>query len=369
MRTFLSVLLFTLVLLCGGALADGKKDSKKEQAVELNESYAEFQKLAEAQKWQESLPYIQRSYELGVELLGQKKEMVVIAFDYGMNLKAVRNYSVAAQILKSALTAGEAVYGKDSTELIPILTNLGSVMLDTGQNKDYKPYYDRAVQISEKAHGKESVETAKLMLNFVDNVLRLDGPRQAKDYVHTAYEILKKQLGDKDKLTGLAAFFLGKYCLMQQDFRKAKSHFQETLNTFDNPDAPDSQMELITHGFLVEVNERLDNSEEATRHCLAIGRMTPVKDTQNYFPVFRLEPEYPPTAARKREEGFAMLEFTVDASGFVVDPKVIESSDPIFEKPSLDAIKKFRFAPRFVDGKPVAVPGVRNKIVYQIAQH
>lgn len=367
MKTFLIAISVILGLLCGStAFADAKESSRKELGAELNKAYAEYQRLAAEQKWRESLPNAKRAYELGMKLLGRKRETVVIAFDYGRNLKQVRNYGEAAQVFEAALSIGEEVYGKNSGELIPILTNLGFVVIFTEKDDDYKTYYDRALKISELVHGPESVETAKLILQFADDILRNDGPREVRDYVFRAHEILKKQLGDKHSLTGYAAFQLGKYSLTKSDFRKAKSYFQETLNTFDNPDAPDSQIEMITHGFLVEVNERLGNREEATRHCLAIGRMTPAKDTQDFFPIFNLLPEYPQEAARKRKEGDVLLEFTVDSSGFVVDPKVVRSTDPVFDKASLEAVKKFRYAPQFADGKPVAVARVQQKINFKM---
>lgn len=369
MKSFLIGTLIACALLCGGtAFADAKETTgKKATAAELNKAYAEYQKLAAEEKWQESLPYMKRAYELGLELLGQKRETVVLAFDYGTNLKKVRDYREAVTVLESALILGEAVYGKDSVELIPILTSLGLIMYYTPRMNDYKMHYDRALRISELAYGPESLEAAKLKLQIADDIMmREHGSREAKKHVYSAYEVLKKQLGDRHEMTGYAALLMGKYALIRGSYRKAKDYLTETLNTFDHPDAPDNQIEMITHGFLVEVNEKLGKSEEATRHCLAIGRMTPAKDNQNYFPVFKPKPSYPEEARQQKKEGEVILEFTVDASGFVVNPKVVYSTDIVFNEVSVEAAKKFRYAPQFVDGKPTAVSGVQNKIIYQL---
>jgi protein TonB len=94
--------------------------------------------------------------------------------------------------------------------------------------------------------------------------------------------------------------------------------------------------------------------------------MTPFNDNQNYFPVFKMAPEYPKGALQQEKEGKVILEFTVSASGFVVEPKVAHSTDPVFNDAALEAAKKFRYAPKFVDGKPVAVANVMNKIIFQM---
>ncbi|XOV85811.1 MAG: energy transducer TonB [Pseudomonadota bacterium] len=61
-----------------------------------------------------------------------------------------------------------------------------------------------------------------------------------------------------------------------------------------------------------------------------------------------------------------MVEFTVSEDGFVRDPFVAETTSELFNAAAVDAASRFRFAPRFQDGKPIATPGVRNKISFNI---
>ena len=61
------------------------------------------------------------------------------------------------------------------------------------------------------------------------------------------------------------------------------------------------------------------------------------------------------------------MEFTVDEMGFVRKPTVVDSKGgKVFHRPALEAAKEFRYAPRFVDGKAVPVPEVRNRIVFMM---
>ncbi len=60
---------------------------------------------------------------------------------------------------------------------------------------------------------------------------------------------------------------------------------------------------------------------------------------------FQAAPLYPPEARRGGMSGTVTVEFVVDESGVVVDPRVSSSSDRIFEEASLRAVSKWRFEP------------------------
>jgi protein TonB len=64
-------------------------------------------------------------------------------------------------------------------------------------------------------------------------------------------------------------------------------------------------------------------------------------------------PKFPEDAWKSGKRGTAVLIFTVDEHGHVVDPDVEKASYPEFIAPSLEAIRKFRFEPAKANGKPV----------------
>jgi TonB family protein len=84
----------------------------------------------------------------------------------------------------------------------------------------------------------------------------------------------------------------------------------------------------------------------------------------DYFPLLKVAPVYPPSAAAEGLEGFAVVEFTVSAQGDVADISIVESSDERFEAPSIEAAAQFKYKPRITNGQAVALNGVRNKITY-----
>ncbi|MEE2733182.1 MAG: energy transducer TonB [Pseudomonadota bacterium] len=87
------------------------------------------------------------------------------------------------------------------------------------------------------------------------------------------------------------------------------------------------------------------------------------------LPIVKVQPIYPRRALSRGIEGYVILEFTVTKNGSVRDPVVIEA-DParIFDSAAIKAALKFKYKPRIVDGEPVDVAGVQNKLTFQIEQ-
>lgn len=86
------------------------------------------------------------------------------------------------------------------------------------------------------------------------------------------------------------------------------------------------------------------------------------------LPIVKVQPQYPRRALSRGVEGFVILEFTVTKRGAVKDVRVIgsEPASDIFHKAARNAALKFKYKPRVVDGQPIDVPGVKNKITFQI---
>lgn len=56
---------------------------------------------------------------------------------------------------------------------------------------------------------------------------------------------------------------------------------------------------------------------------------------------------------RKKTPGTVYIVFVVDPQGRVQSPQVQSSSDPVFERPALNAVKQWKFEPGKRNGKPV----------------
>lgn len=87
----------------------------------------------------------------------------------------------------------------------------------------------------------------------------------------------------------------------------------------------------------------------------------------DYLPIVKVAPIYPRRAQARGIEGFVIVEFTVTKTGAVRDAVVV-SAEPenIFDRAAIDAVLKFKYKPRVVDGEAMAVAGVQNKISFAI---
>jgi periplasmic protein TonB len=106
-------------------------------------------------------------------------------------------------------------------------------------------------------------------------------------------------------------------------------------------------------------------SAPRVQHDISIGRDGFFSDGE-YMPIVQVAPQYPRRAAERGLEGYVMLEFTVTREGTVRDPVVIESSSSVFDRSAMDAVLRFRYRPRVIDGEPVEVPGVRFRITFEL---
>lgn len=66
---------------------------------------------------------------------------------------------------------------------------------------------------------------------------------------------------------------------------------------------------------------------------------------------------------RRKSPGKVVVIFIVDEKGRVVDPRVQSSSDRVFERPALAAVKQWRFEPGKRGGKPVRTR-IRQSITF-----
>lgn len=77
----------------------------------------------------------------------------------------------------------------------------------------------------------------------------------------------------------------------------------------------------------------------------------------NYNPTVlqRTPPSYPPSALRRRLEGYVVVEFTVSREGMVIQDtlEIIESTPPgTFDRVVLRSLLRWRFEPLSVNGEP-----------------
>lgn len=88
--------------------------------------------------------------------------------------------------------------------------------------------------------------------------------------------------------------------------------------------------------------------------------------SRQYLPIAKDAPDYPERALDKGIQGDCTVSYRVNPQGRVENPQVVGDCHPLFVRPSLAAARTFRYQPRLVDGRAVAVEGVQNTFHYRI---
>lgn len=64
-------------------------------------------------------------------------------------------------------------------------------------------------------------------------------------------------------------------------------------------------------------------------------------------------PEYPSRLEKTNTKGSALVRLRVRTTGAIVDPEIVEASDPAFGEAAVEALRQWRFIPRIKGGRPV----------------
>jgi len=87
-----------------------------------------------------------------------------------------------------------------------------------------------------------------------------------------------------------------------------------------------------------------------------------------HIPLVKVAPQYPRRAAQNGVEGYVILSFTITPTGAIADPVVVESHpSSIFDRSALNAVKKFKYRPKVVNGEAQPVYGVQHRLTYELA--
>ena len=367
------------VLICSSYAAADNNDVRA-----LNQAWRDYVAAQEQSNPQLQLDAAKRALEAGKRALKRTDDALLsLHINYANSLYAMQRTDDARDAYEDALKLIDEVRGKDAIEALDVLPNYADTLAAFRSPARQLKAYRRALAIVKREVGDDSMQYANLAFRAAVSTYEMSKSTNGWKLMLEARDIFEATIGEHDITTGLANFHLGKFQLSRGNEKKSIEFLLQALPSFEGAESgePGVIYEMHTRAMLVEVYETLNMSDEATEHCVAVGELSPQRETSDYQPLFRMTPRYPQLMRAARREGSVVFEFTIDEDGFVRDPKIIERAegrkiyrtdsvhrfdreDMNFDAAALEALERFRYAPRVVDGKPVPVSGVKTRISF-----
>ncbi|GIU13361.1 MULTISPECIES: energy transducer TonB [unclassified Shewanella] len=362
-------------LFCAAIFVSALILSPQTFASEFGDAYSAY-KAAVTSKDEANIElYALKSYELGKLKFGPDSlDTAILALNAGnaliVNLpkntfeeeneiKAKKLKLQAFELYQVSLTTYRKNYGDKAIELIDPLLGLS----DAVSAKEARNYLDEALEIAEASD--HAMLLADTKMAYFERLVNTPYYKpKVRDYAFDAQQSYADLLPEEAMKRVLTSFTVGNVRFAEKDYDEAEELFLGVIKQFEMLDYS-HPYELAAHARLVQLYELEGESDKSTKHCIAIGDMTPWNDNIEPTPLFRKEPKYPLAYAKAGKTGSTTMSFTIDKMGFVKDPVVTDTQGGSkFKKESLKALKKWRYAPKFIDGKAVEVQGMSVKLDY-----
>ena len=88
---------------------------------------------------------------------------------------------------------------------------------------------------------------------------------------------------------------------------------------------------------------------------------------RDVIPLVRIEPDYPPRAAERGIEGWALVQFTITPAGTIKDAQVVDSEPKgMFDAAAVKAVERWKYNPKVENGVAVERRGVQVKLTFRL---
>ena len=346
-----------------------------EDIAKFNKDYAEIQELISSGQLREAGDGALAAVPLAEVVFNTDPENLANYYYLVAQLQATQPWSGMAReavpIAERAVEMMSNLHGDVSGEALRARSYMLRILT----------YAMRGAENRESIASKLRVQTAKA-LKLVKDVetaaaadlyLALSGSAQtiskAKKYSDSASEIFASIHGAKSKEAIQAKVASARFLKREKQIRELTS----ILEFIDR----EKNLLLLKAGVhqKLAVLHVLGGEEEASmRHNIAaseafelLGQAKAIVASE-YLPIVKANPKYPRRAQLRGIEGYVVLEYVVDETGRVVNPRVLEAKPRrTFDKAAIEATHLYRYLPAVKEGQPIAVSGVRTRITFEMA--
>lgn len=319
-------LLALIVLPLLAAVARGQDKAAASPAVdEAKKLNAQVVHLYGEGKYDEAIALAKQALAIWERERGQESaEAATTLVNLAELYKAKKNYSEAEGFYRRALKVEEHRLGKENPELAKLLIRLGWMQHVVGQAIEAEGSFKKAVALKEKQRGAEHPEVADALSNLALFYQKIGKPKNSLPLYERMIAIREKAPGP-DKRDLIEAMEQS-HCALNQSGKEAEAAAMQER--------------------IVQVAGALPADTIRVSGGVLQGKA-----------VYKQQPHYPPAAKAERLSGTVYIKVEIDEAGNVINAKVLCGPD-LLAAASLEAARKWRFAPTTLNGRPVKVQGV-----------
>ncbi|MGS2721037.1 TonB family protein [Paraglaciecola aestuariivivens] len=349
-------------------------------AASFSQVYQDYLASQQTQNTTQTLALAKQAAELGQQKFGETTiNSINLQYNLAAAYAAAKQHQLAFETMHKVTAGFKAHYGEHSEQLLgALLEQIGYFPSTLGSNiskqkQQLKPIAKQAVEVTE-ALAKRSSKKApfyyyQLSKAITQHPVVFHVRRDAIKATELAYSGLLASIGNNDLRTLEMQFTLATIKTGLKKTNQAIDLYENLISTIEAQLDTSHPYELSARSRLVQLYEAKGQSEKATEHCIQIGQMTPWQDELEPMPLYRIEPKYPMSAARNSREGYAKMSFSIDEMGFVKDITLQEvKGGKDFGKVSIQALEKWRYAPRFENGKAIKAKNLEVQLDFKLSK-
>ena len=325
---------------------------------------------AEASHHEEAIPVLQRALTItrtqyGLFDLRQQDVLKSLA----VSLTAVERVPEAQELMLYRVRTAEKNYGEGNPKVIPAVCDLGDWFSEAGMYLQARMAYYMALNIVGATGSLEAPIIVEPLRGIARTRMRAESDPEFELPRRPAPVSYSKSMG------AISGRPRNARVAFDQEGEEALKRALRIVEA-DPAASPQTRIEtLIQMGDWYQIKKLPREALPYYQRAWQLSRTTPsalssASTTLNvpvrvYYPTPQIVSDAPAAHAKELQAHYVQVEFTVAADGSVQDARIVDrDANDRDAQEIFDAVREARFRPTFVDGQPVAAPGITYREVF-----
>lgn len=255
--------------------------------------------------------------------------------------------------------------GENEILIAPLAAEAAQMFGKIGELGKSHRLYRQACSLADEVLGETDPRSILYYMNWGQDLRLKYGVDWARVKLRTARKRAEVH-GEDNFLVLRADLLLAKLRLEKDDKRLAVREYQDLVDRLEKRDEEDPVLLQSSYAHLAYIYAEIEDEDALNAVMRKFGQsFSGNKD--EVLPLIRVQPVYPPNAARRHQEGYVIVDYTIDELGRVKDARISDrQGDEVFDRAALDAVNKWRYRPLLVGGVAQSVEGMQTQLTFKI---